>query len=70
MSLREIRKSKGLTLGQAAALVGCHLATWQKWEKGQVPPHRAIELEKVLGIPRHILRPDLFANMQRESSAA
>lgn len=60
----------GLTLEQAAELVGCHLATWQKWEKGQVPPHRAIELENALGIPRHILRPDLFAGMQKEGPAA
>lgn len=50
----------GLTLEQAASKVGCHFATWQKWEKGKVPPHRAIEIEAALGIPRSKLRPDLF----------
>jgi len=31
-----------------------------EWFKGEVPPTRVIELEKVTGIPRHELRPDLY----------
>lgn len=60
----------GLTLEQAASKVGCHLATWQKWEKGKVPPHRAIEIEAALGIPRSTLRPDLFAEQEKPGAAA
>ena len=30
------------------------------WFKSEVPPTRVIELEKVTGIPRYELRPDLY----------
>jgi DNA-binding transcriptional regulator YdaS (Cro superfamily) len=31
-----------------------------QWFEGEIPPKRVIELEKITGIPRHELRPDIY----------
>jgi len=41
----------------AASLGVTKQAVWQ-WE--QVPPLRVLEVERVSGVPRHELRPDLY----------
>jgi len=33
--IRRVRKSSGLTIKKAAALVHVHPRTWQKWEYGE-----------------------------------
>lgn len=35
-------------------------STVLRWERGQITPGRAIEVEIVSGISRHDLRPDIF----------
>ncbi|AZV39942.1 helix-turn-helix domain-containing protein [Komagataeibacter xylinus] len=65
MMLKDIRKELGLTLEEAATRLGVHFSTWHKWEKGCVPPHRAIQIEAVFGISRARIRPDFF---DRESA--
>lgn len=32
---------------------------------GQVPPERALEVERITGISRHELRPDIFGEPER-----
>lgn len=35
-----------------------------RWDNGDVraiPAHRAIEIERAFGVPRHVLRPDLWS---------
>lgn len=56
------RKSKGLTLDAAAALFGVDRTTILRWERGAppVPARRLHEIEKVTGIRREKLRPDIF----------
>ena len=36
--------------------------------RGRIPAERVIELERVSGIPREKLRPDLYAKQRRRSS--
>lgn len=31
-----------------------------EWFKSEVPPTRVIELEKITGVPRYELRPDIY----------
>lgn len=35
-------------------------AIWQWREKNHVPVERVLEIEKVTGIPRHEIRPDIY----------
>lgn len=36
-------------------------STVLRWERGQITPRRAIEIENVVGIARHRLLPEFFA---------
>jgi DNA-binding transcriptional regulator YdaS (Cro superfamily) len=36
----------------------------------QVPPERVIDVEKITGVSRHHLRPDIFGRVPTKSSAA
>lgn len=46
-----------------AAIIGVHYSQIVRWRKsGQVPVARVAKVEAVTGIPRHRLRPDLFAS--------
>jgi len=36
-------------------------STVLRWERGQITPRRAIEIEGVTGIKRHLLMPEFFA---------
>lgn len=53
----------GKTLDEAAKSLGVNKTTLLRWEDGvvQIPADRVIEVERVTGISRHILRPDLSA---------
>lgn len=57
--LRQYREGK--TLDDAAKTLGVNKTTLLRWEDGsvQIPAERVIEVERVTGISRHELRPDL-----------
>lgn len=56
------RKSRGLTLDGAAEIFSVDRTTILRWERGDppVPVKRLDEVERVTGISRHDLRPDIF----------
>lgn len=62
-ALKTWREANELKVNEAAAQAGVTSAMWSRWENSvrQVPAERAVEMEKRIGIPRHQLRPDLFA---------
>lgn len=45
-----------------AKKLGIHSQAISQWKK--VPPRRVIAVEKESGIPRHVLRPDLYPPQQ------
>lgn len=57
--LRQYRE--GQTLDDAARTLGVNKTTLLRWEDGTVliPAERVVEVERVTGISRHVLRPDL-----------
>lgn len=57
--LRQFRE--GRTLDSAAKALGVNKTTLLRWEDGavQIPADRVIEVERITGISRHELRPDL-----------
>jgi len=60
----------GKTLDEAAKSLGVNKTTLLRWEDGvvQIPADRVIEVERVTGISRHILRPDLSAIFVKRSA--
>jgi DNA-binding XRE family transcriptional regulator len=60
-ALREFRDTHGLTLEQLGEKLGVRKATIWKYENGvTIPADRVLEIERIIGIPRHALRPDLW----------
>jgi DNA-binding transcriptional regulator YdaS (Cro superfamily) len=43
-----------------AAELGIARESTYKWERSGVPPNRVIAVEKISGISRHEIRPDIF----------
>lgn len=56
---------KGIRLEIAKACGITHGAVWQ-WTR--VPAERVLTVERITGIPRHMLRPDLYPNPARETA--
>jgi len=66
--LRRFRAARKLSLTAAADLFGVHKTTFLRWERsGIVPVSRIVEIERVTGIPRHEIRPDIFLSSLEET---
>ncbi len=65
--LREWRKARGCTNEEAGQLAGVTGVQWHRYEKGtrKVAPDKAIVVERITGISRHELRPDVFGQPER-----
>ena len=57
------RSMMGLSLSRFAESVGVSRSYVCQWETGarRVPAERAVQIERITGIPREQLRPDLFS---------
>lgn len=60
--LRTWRQSVGLSAEEAGRLIGVSNVQWGRIENGvrQVAADKVLEVERVTGISRHELRPDVF----------
>ena len=70
--LREWRRASGITIEEAGRLAGVTGVQWHRYEKGtrKVAPDKAIDVERITGISRHELRPDIFGPAPAEGAAA
>ena len=59
--IRAYRAANALTLYDLAQRFGVNKSTVLRWEERKVPAERVVDIERLTGIPRHELRPDLFA---------
>ena len=60
IKIKAYRKLAGLTQTELAEQLGLKASAICKWEAGRVPAERVIDVERVTGIPRHELRPDVY----------
>lgn len=60
--LTQYRTTNNKTLEDISEALGVHKSTVLRWEQGQVPPGRVIDVERITGIPRAKLRPDIFGS--------
>lgn len=58
--LRAYRKANKLSLKELARCAQVDRITWFRWERVKVPAEKVAMVEASTGIPRHVLRPDLF----------
>ena len=58
--LRSYRKAAKRSLESLAADLGVHKTTLLRWEEGGVPVDRLGDVERLTGVPRQELRPDIF----------
>jgi DNA-binding transcriptional regulator YdaS (Cro superfamily) len=67
-SIRGYRETQGVRLDDLAARLGVNKSTLWRWEEGQVPAERVLEVERVTGVSRHALRPDVFGPQPSEAA--
>ena len=58
--LRTYRAKHNLSQAKLAELIGVQDAAVCKWERGKVGLRSVLKVEAVTGIPRYILRPDIY----------
>lgn len=66
------RTSRKLGQGGAGKACGVDRVTWWRWENdvSKVAIDKLDEVERVTGIPRHVLRPDIFVPAPQQENAA
>tara|TARA_R110002111_G_scaffold170741_1_gene236426 strand:- start:1195 stop:1425 length:231 start_codon:yes stop_codon:yes gene_type:complete len=68
--LRAYREALGLSQAALAKEIGVQDAAICKWEKGRVSVQMVLTVERITGIPRHLLRPDVYPAPVRRSEGA
>ena len=68
LDLRSVLARRGMNLADFARKAGVNKSTVTRWAQKQVPAESIVAIEAATGVPRHELRPDLFA--AREGRAA
>lgn len=58
------RNELGLSVEALAERLGVERTTVWRWERGRVPADRVREVERLTGVPRQTLRPDLYEAAQ------
>jgi len=68
--LKSRLRQRGIRLVALATSANVHKATVTRWMQQRIPAERVIEVERITGIPRHELRPDLYPPLVSEGEAA
>ena len=65
-NLKEIIYAKGHKLNQLASEIGVDKATVTRWVQTKIPAEKVGDFERLTGISRQVLRPDLWpADIER-----
>lgn len=59
-TLKDLLKSKGFTITSLAKLLDVNKSTVSRWASSKVSAENAVLIERLTGIPRAELRPDIF----------
>uniref|UniRef100_UPI003BAA0ACF YdaS family helix-turn-helix protein n=1 Tax=Stappia sp. TaxID=1870903 RepID=UPI003BAA0ACF len=64
--LCRFRIARRLTLEALALRLSVDKSTVMRWERRRVPANRVLDLERITGIPRQDLRPDLYPQQEAD----
>jgi DNA-binding transcriptional regulator YdaS (Cro superfamily) len=68
--LRRLLEERGLSLSDLARRLGVNKSSITLWGLRRIPAERVLEIEKLTGIPRHDLRPDIYPAPEQSGAAA
>lgn len=60
ISLLDELRSRDIPYSRLAQDIGVHKSRVTRWAQTGVPPERVLDVERITGISRHDLRPDVF----------
>jgi len=66
--ISEYRRAQGLTLEALGQRLAVDKTTVMRWEARRVPADRVLDVERVTGISRERLRPDLYVTAREVAS--
>lgn len=68
--LKKWRLAANKSVDCASKDAGVTIAMWSRWENGRrkVPAERVLDLERITGVSRHFLRPDVFGPAPQEAA--
>lgn len=69
LQLKSLVKARGLKLIDVSRGLGVDKATVSRWAQKRIPAERVLDIERLTGIPRHDLRPDLYPAEQERGAA-
>lgn len=58
--LKDVFLSKGFRLAQIARELKVNKSAITRWTQSRIPAERVREIERITGVPREVLRPDLW----------
>jgi DNA-binding transcriptional regulator YdaS (Cro superfamily) len=69
-NLLDALRKQGFRPVDLARALSVDKGTVTKWHSGRVPAERVLDVERITGIPRHDLRPDLYPREPSSSERA
>jgi DNA-binding transcriptional regulator YdaS (Cro superfamily) len=68
--LAGLLQRRGIRLTDLARSVGVDKSSVTRWDKRRIPAERVLDVERVTGIPRHELRPDLYPSPEQQGAVS
>lgn len=65
--LKALMKARGLKLIDVSRRLGVDKATVSRWAQKRIPAERVIDVERLTGVSRNELRPDLYPASSEQS---
>ena len=61
---------KAASRGEIARRLNINLSAVSRWfSRGKVPAERVVSVEAITGVPRHLIRPDLYVTPGKKNGA-
>lgn len=68
-NLVEKLKARGIKLVEVAGAAGVDKSTVTRWLQHRIPAERVLDVERITGVARHELRPDIYPAPQSDEAA-
>lgn len=69
-SLHSLLQDRGIRPIDLAKSIKVDKSAITRWHQGRIPAERVLEIERATGIPRNLLRPDIYPPEQPATEAA